>query len=294
MPTNNPYNNDPYGELTATDMVREVALSPFKLGTYAALYSTVPAMWSIEKGVRIPYFGRYLENPRVGMSALKNIGQSYKGRGVIGGTATAASRTFGSLKKGGGFVGKKFFDRTARINTPGIYDEAYSFFSKTAGLPKDQTAKYASRIAKTGTERIKQGKNLMLLNALKKGDSISGSSPISTTMNLSKFAPKTAIRTSAKLAIGGAKALSMVGAAVFAWDIIKMIGEPLGQAAMSKLSEAAQDAQNRFMPETGGDLSVAYLSQQAATERQRAVQAMSKASITGRSAFGQEAAMMHR
>ena len=293
MPTNNPYNNDPYGELTATDMVKDVALSPFRLGTYAALYSTVPAMWSIEKGVRVPYIGRYLENPKVGMSALKTIGQSYKGRGIVGGTATAASRTFGAIKKGGGFVGQGFFKRSAQPNTKGIYNEAYRFFNK-AGLPENQTTKYASRVAKVGTERIKQGKKLMLLNALKKGDSISGTKAVSSTLDLSKFAPRTALRTSAKLAIGGAKALSMVGAAVFAWDIIKMIGEPLGQAAMSKLSEAAQDAQNRFMPEMGGDLSVAYLSRQAATERQRAVQAMSKASITGRSAFGQEAAMVHQ
>ena len=46
------------------------------------------------------------------------------------------------------------------------------------------------------------------------------------------------------------------------------------------------------MPEMG-KLTSSYLSYGASTERQRAVRAISKGYINGRSAYGQEAAYMH-
>jgi len=69
--------------------------------------------------------------------------------------------------------------------------------------------------------------------------------------------------------------------------------EPIGRGIVGAADKALNAFNNRFMVETGGTLSAGFLSQGAATERQRAVQAISKAYINGRSALGQEAYFMH-
>lgn len=69
-----------------------------------------------------------------------------------------------------------------------------------------------------------------------------------------------------------------------------MVGEPLGRAIVSNANSAITSIQNRYMPEmTMGGLQHGFLTQAAATERQRAIEALSKSSLNGRSAFGQEA-----
>jgi hypothetical protein len=75
-----------------------------------------------------------------------------------------------------------------------------------------------------------------------------------------------------------------VGIALFALDV----AGPLAQAGFNALNNLATEYQQRFMPEMGGKLQASYLSYGAATERQRAIQAISKAYINGRSALGQE------
>jgi hypothetical protein len=68
-----------------------------------------------------------------------------------------------------------------------------------------------------------------------------------------------------------------------------MVVKPLAQAAIGALNNIATEYQNRFMPEMGGQLALSYMSQGAYTERQRAIQSISKSQINGRSALGQEA-----
>jgi hypothetical protein len=84
-----------------------------------------------------------------------------------------------------------------------------------------------------------------------------------------------------------------VGLAMFACDVGTMIAKPLAQTAMGAIERMASEYSNRFMPEMGGQLQLSYLSQGAATERQRSIQAISKSYINGRSAFGSEGSMMH-
>jgi len=92
--------------------------------------------------------------------------------------------------------------------------------------------------------------------------------------------------------IGGKlTAFGIIGALVFSTAM--SLGEPIGKAMISSVDKGLGFYNNRFMVETGGGLARGYLSQGAATERQRAVQAISKAYINGRSAIGQEAFFLH-
>lgn len=96
-----------------------------------------------------------------------------------------------------------------------------------------------------------------------------------------------------KAAIGTGKAVSVIGALWLAADVGMMVAEPLGRMLVEQTNAVIDRAQQRFMPELGGKLNAAYLSYGAATERQRALDAISKSHINGRSAYGQEAAFMH-
>ena len=100
-------------------------------------------------------------------------------------------------------------------------------------------------------------------------------------------------QSAARWGLRAGKAVGLVGALALTWDITKLTMRPLGEAIMLGAENLATEYQNRFMPELGGRLKMTYLSQGAATERQRAVQAMSKAYINGRSAFGTEAQSYH-
>jgi hypothetical protein len=100
-------------------------------------------------------------------------------------------------------------------------------------------------------------------------------------------------RTAAKWGIRGAKVASYVGLAMFAWDMINMVGEPIGRSLLGAVDKTMTDYQQRFMPEVGGRLALSYLSQGAATERQRSLNALSKSSLSGRTGFGGEASMQH-
>ena len=110
---------------------------------------------------------------------------------------------------------------------------------------------------------------------------------------IKKFKPLKTKISLLKWGSRGAKVASAAGLAMFAWDIGKAVATPLAQAAMGAINNVAMEYQNRFMPEMGGQLQLSYLSQASATERQRAVQAISKSYINGRSAFGSEGSMMH-
>lgn len=96
-----------------------------------------------------------------------------------------------------------------------------------------------------------------------------------------------------KWGIRGMKAVSAVGFMLMMKDIGMAIGEPLARTFIENTNALMERVEQRFMPEMGAKLAAAYLSYGAATERQRALEAISKAHINGRSAFGQEAAMMH-
>jgi hypothetical protein len=68
------------------------------------------------------------------------------------------------------------------------------------------------------------------------------------------------------------------------------IATPVIQSIVSNTEQALRQFRNMSQVEMGGQLPLAYLSRGAATERQRAIEAISKAQINGRSVFGNEAA----
>jgi len=100
-------------------------------------------------------------------------------------------------------------------------------------------------------------------------------------------------RTAMKWGFRAMKAVSIVGFASTAIDIGLMVGEPIGRVLMNQAANLMGRFQDRFMPHLGGHLNSGFLSYGAATERQRAVNAISKAYINGRSAYGQEAMYTH-
>lgn len=306
-----PYNNDRYG---MGDFAKDAITAPFNPATYATMYRTMPGMWSIGKGLWLPGVGKALERggiPEVAASAKRfggrlldnftsvgaNGARVFRPNKIIGGTLKSAKNIWGSAYAGGGHFGGKAMEQAAHAKS--IYSTAYETTMK--------------RMVGTGVKRklAKDAAEITATRALEKavrGTTRHGTSPIYGSLG-SVSLPKDALegvkgakhigfkmgtRGAMKAGLAVGKAASMVGMAMFAWDMISMVGVPLGRAAVSALDSTLTEFNDRFTPETGGRLSMSYLTQGAATERQRAINAISKSQINGRSAFGQEAKYMHQ
>ena len=81
--------------------------------------------------------------------------------------------------------------------------------------------------------------------------------------------------------------------ASLAYSAINAVANPIAQASVNAIDQTFASLQSMANPEIGGRLELGFLSQGAATERQRAVQAISKSRINGRSMMGNEAQYMH-
>jgi len=99
----------------------------------------------------------------------------------------------------------------------------------------------------------------------------------------------------------GARAASVAGWGLAMYEVgslmyqgVNMVANPIAQAGVRAVDQAFSSMASLGNPELGGQLELGFLSQGAATERQRAVQAISKSRINGRSMLGNEGAMMHR
>lgn len=101
-----------------------------------------------------------------------------------------------------------------------------------------------------------------------------------------------------RLAVRGVVAVGKLNAyyqtASMMFQAAQMIWNPVAQGAVRAVDTAFQQFNDIASPDLGGKLNMSYMSQGAATERQRAVQAISKSRINGRSALGSEARLMHR
>ena len=89
------------------------------------------------------------------------------------------------------------------------------------------------------------------------------------------------------------KLSAFVSTAMLAADAVKMVATPVVQGGIQAVDNVFSNFTTAGRTELGGSLNYGYLSQGAATERQRAIQAISKSRINGRSLFGQEAQYMH-
>lgn len=106
------------------------------------------------------------------------------------------------------------------------------------------------------------------------------------------------VRTIGKLgasaAMAGAKLGAYAAVAGLMWDVISPVGNAIGQAGIQSIDNTFNSLEKLTRPELGGQLNINYLSEGAATERQRALQAISKSRINGRSNLGMEAQYAHR
>lgn len=102
-----------------------------------------------------------------------------------------------------------------------------------------------------------------------------------------------AARYSVRLGIGAAKATSFVMLGSLIWDVANLVGEPIGRSIMNKVNDSYSALTNIGRPEMG-QLALGYINMGAATERQRALAAISRSQLNGRSAFGSEGMLMHQ
>jgi hypothetical protein len=300
---------DPYGaeQMTVGQTLADYATSPLRPSTYLGMWQMPGFFPSPSKGLWIPGIGKSLETRGIAgtLTRARSMAKAaYSKQGIVRGSLSLGAESvrrlgsFGTI--GGGHVGGKWLGSSININ-------------KLEGKVASQMLKNEMYLAEAGklsnlykyTNKIKDPSHLghvMDWKAGKKSEfQIWDSLHKKGTRNLQRYqkllgAAKSGrgLKIAAKVGLSAGKVVSMVGAAMFAWDMISMVGEPLGRAAIRTLDNTLTEYNNRFMPETGGRLELSYLSQGAATERQRAIQAISKSYINGRSAFGSEASYMHQ
>lgn len=282
---------DPYQDISSVPTAGSVvgsfakaALNPVNLPVM------FPNMLDINKGIAVPIWSKYNISP----SSIKSAWQKPK------------NAFFKNIKRK---TEKRLF--AGRLGT--YHDAKYMYLDRKIALSKAKEA-YRTRIKNTkfltGIDEIQtiQGKTIeKIKNQLKdpiKLKEISKFANNKGTMNAINYLSSTGksltrgyllktklLRMGMRVAKLGAWA-STIGA--FA-SIGYMIGEPIGRSIVSNATDAINKFSSRFMPEMSGSrLQDGFLTQGAATERQRAIEALSKSSLNGRSAFGQESLYFHQ
>jgi hypothetical protein len=288
-----------------TNPIKDFITSPIKIGTYASMYATLPSMWNTQKGVWVPGIGRTLESRglakslgrgiRMGGTTIRRYGKT-KGSAMIAGET--AKRVFSFGYRGGGYVGGKVLNVKNNI---GRIEERIASSSLRVGFSEEDVKRISSHLSKSGKRRLprkmRTGKGMDEILFQK---SVYEKTLHREKRRLSKYERllsrnKQSLKLAkmAKIGIGVGKAASIVGLAMFTYDMATMIGEPLGNMAMKAVDNMYTKYKERFMPETGGQLQLSYLSQGAYTERQKALQAISKSNLNARSGLGNEASEVH-
>lgn len=288
------------------NLALDVATAPIKPSTYAWMYTHVPGMWSGTEGVKIPF------DITRSRAAFSVAGKRFKDKKFVSGIGHVLKGTVGAFAP---FKG----DRIGKTNLPGLERKLGVLQSK---LQRYSTTRVMTEMEMTQSaidkaweyrdlakhheiaSRYKKGRYVHRMKQVEReilddpkiykamiGDideKISGAKK-----GIGRIKSKIFKAKSLKWGIRAGKLVSTIGATMFAWDVAKMIGQPLGRAAISEYGSVMDQFNDRFMPELGGRLEMSYLTRGAATERQRALEAMSRSQITGRSAFGQEAKFAH-
>jgi len=118
---------------------------------------------------------------------------------------------------------------------------------------------------------------------------LAGATLLEKSYQGARFAGKVAGRTS--LAIG--KGYSMYMVAQLMYQGAKLLTDPITNAGVNAIDNTYTALNQLGSRDMGGQLSMDYITAGAATERQRAIQAISKSRINGRSMLGSEAQYMH-
>lgn len=273
---------DPYvayeDKMSTTSLVADIATAPIKPSTHWWLYTHNPAMWSGTEGLYVPIADRAVRQKAFG--AITTAFKDKRYLAGIGETLKAPFRVFkpfGGGSRIGAYTGDATQKAIKNLNNRSI--NLGRFISKQSSKISSPVYDLSSMGAEHALATTKIDKAQKILSKI----------------NKRKYALSSKLvgQKALKWGLRAGKVMAGVGAVMFAWDIAKMVGEPIGRAVVSELDSTLASWNQRFDPELGGRLELSYLSRGAATERQRALQAMSKAQITGRSALGQEAKFSH-
>lgn len=323
---------DPYGgqlpeqQMSNDGIGKDLLLYPIKPSSYFEMAKVTPFLYSPTRGVRIPYLKLIQDikkanilgsvNPKGGLQGLysktgKGISQTISAGQKIANFRQSISPFVKRAVKSSlvlglnetSFVGGSYLDPKAVVGRwqTATQKSIFNTIMTNGSVPRKRAEELSKKLAKEAVQKGSVGtfnpfsKRLDAIDIGMKGkwsstDTLTGSGK---KIDLSSL--RTAKRTAflGRTALRAAKVGSYVGAAMLAWDIASIVAAPLAQAGMNIINSAANTFQSRYMPEMGGQLQLSYLSQGAATERQRSIQAISKAYINGRSAFGSEGSMMH-
>lgn len=277
---------DPYQDINSVPTAGSVAGSIAKAAinpiNWAALF---PNAIDVNRGITVPFFNRY-------DLSFSNIKKAF---GKVD-PSKWKRRPLQSLS----YVSKRLKSKKPKI----IGYERFSHYNKLRQIYQEQLSEINKLLSRKGSDYSINKYLSIEINKVK--DSLQNPSNLKKLYRNDKKALDAINyleKSGKKLTRGhllGTKAMRMgmraakfggyVSLAVGIIELGMMVGEPLGRSIVSNANSAITSIQNRYMPEmTMGGLQHGFLTQAAATERQRAIEALSKSSLNGRSAFGQEA-----
>ena len=304
------------------DLAKSVISAPFAPSTYLWTHLHMPGMWSTTKGIATPFnkrtkdavgliagtfksrgFGKGMNqiwaqkkylNPWSGLLGMGRNKSQWVGGATMAKIPELQKELAEAISKKGSFTAgatranygrvqgtrlRNIRDAAIKKRAAGMYAVAEDNISAIAATNRYDKFR---RGAKAARQRFRKLESNLVIKSAENSNKVLGLKSLLFRANTIKWGVR----------VG--KAASIVGAATLAWDLTQMVAQPIGSALISSASNAITAWNDRFMPQMGGQLAMSYMSQGAATERQRAVQAMGRSQINGRSAFGQEAAYMHQ
>lgn len=286
------------------------------VGTGASMWFANPAVYSYSKGVMLPIGSKVWDSIK-NFDGKKKALKSLWARKDIGGFGKTLRTIGGGFKSlgGPGFVGTGVVDNYERMK-PGlrVFDDEIRGYNKQIrynkkGLKKAQkfynkrnfSAKLLDATNVDNPQSIDSIQKIVkkrapYINYINKKNKIISEyeKKISdVAVKRAEYAGKMLAGKALKYGLFTAKVVSTIGVMQIGWELAKMVAEPLGKAVGDTTNSILNAYHNRFSPELGGKLAMSYLSYGAATERQRAIEAISRAHLNGRAAIGQEAMYSH-
>jgi len=298
---------DPYGseqeEFNIKNTIKE-SLNPVSLLKYKYMYD--PNVYSATKGLWTPFGGI-----KEFQSAYESVSKT-KGFWAKAGQAGKEAWSMGPFGKDHRWFN---FAKTHRSTEDLLEDRLFRYHSRDVmshlrSRPRLQKAysRYAAKHGFRPPERMSGNLNLLQQQlartkgpVLKKVGNIIENTRFKTIQSMERFSNKyhgiragtNLTRRLSKLGLAAGRTFTYFMWASTLWDIGKMVGEPIGRYIVDNVNRVSTAYMERFSPDMGGKIALGYLSTGAATERQRAIQAISKSYINGRSMLGTEAELLH-
>lgn len=276
----------------SSSLARDIAFSAINPANY---YLYNPGAWDTTRGLKVP-IGGAISKQRLQRAwatvdkAGNSVSLTQRAKNIFG---VITHKPFTPMYLGRGILAQYAPVLNAKNE---LQDVAMAAF-KNKKLAKSFVSQAMSHSIQVGSANVTDA-SLKLSIQLPKGVAFSRRTG-SDAADILKRMPTNArsILTKGAIARGllsAGRAVSFIGLADIAWSVSKAVAEPLGRLMVNASDAFLNDWSNRFLPEMGGGLQPGFLTMGAATERQRALQAISKAHINGRSALGQEAQLYHR